>query len=41
MNSPRLKAGQKDAAKAVLDELAAAGARFPAQAEVEELRKAL
>ncbi|MBN9574838.1 XrtA/PEP-CTERM system TPR-repeat protein PrsT [Alicycliphilus denitrificans] len=36
-----IKAGQKDAAKAVLDELAAAGARFPAQAEVEELRKAL
>jgi putative PEP-CTERM system TPR-repeat lipoprotein len=36
-----IKAGQKDAAKAVLDELAAAGTRFPAQAEVEELRKAL
>ncbi|MBS0293397.1 MAG: PEP-CTERM system TPR-repeat protein PrsT [Proteobacteria bacterium] len=36
-----IKAGQKDAAKAVLDELSAAGSRFPAQAEVEQLRKSL
>lgn len=36
-----IKAGQKDAAKPLLDELSAAGARFPAQAEVEQLRKSL
>ena len=36
-----MKAGQKDAARAVLDELSAAGERFPAQAEVEQLKKSL
>lgn len=36
-----IKAGHKDAARALLDELVAAGSRFPAQAEVEQLRKAL
>lgn len=35
------KAGQKDAARVLLDELSAAGARFPAQAEVEQLKKSL
>ena len=36
-----IKAGQKDAAKPLLDELAAAGSGFGGQAEVEQLRKAL
>ncbi|WP_404301684.1 XrtA/PEP-CTERM system TPR-repeat protein PrsT [Alicycliphilus denitrificans] len=36
-----IRAGQKDAARALLDELAAAGAGFSGQAEVEQLRKAL
>lgn len=36
-----IKAGQKDAAKVLLDELASAGAGFARQAEVEQLRKAL
>ena len=35
-----IKAGQKDAAKPLLDELAAAGPGFDGQAEVEQLRKA-
>lgn len=36
-----INAGQKDAAKPLLDELAAAGPGFGAQAEVEQLRKGL
>lgn len=36
-----LKAGQKDPARALLDELAAAGQQFPAQAEVERLKKSI
>ena len=36
-----LKAGRKDAARPLLDELAAAGDKFPGQAEVAELKKAL
>ena len=37
----QIKAGNKDAARALLDELSAAGDRFAAQAEVQQLRKAL
>ncbi len=36
-----LKAGRKDAARPLLDELSAAGDKFAGQAEVEELKKAL
>lgn len=36
-----IKAGQKDPARAVLDELTAEGEKFPAQAQVEQLRKTL
>ena len=36
-----IKAGQKDAAKPLLDEIAAAGTAFGGQAEVERLRKSL
>ncbi|NMM86739.1 exosortase [Rhodococcus sp. SRB_17] len=36
-----IKAGKKDAARALLDELGAAGAQFPEQAEVERLKKEL
>ncbi|MGI8895482.1 MAG: tetratricopeptide repeat protein, partial [Casimicrobiaceae bacterium] len=36
-----LKAGQKDAAKKELEELAKLGDKFPAQAEVSEMLKAL
>lgn len=36
-----MKAGQKDAAKTLLDELAGVGAGFGGQAEVEQLKKAL
>ena len=36
-----LKAGRKDAARPLVDELSAAGDKFPGQAEVAELKKAL
>ena len=36
-----IKAGHKEAARALLDELGAAGTQFPGQAEVEQLRKTL
>ncbi|MBS0508456.1 MAG: tetratricopeptide repeat protein, partial [Proteobacteria bacterium] len=36
-----LKAGRKNDAKPLLDELSAAGDKFPAQAEVEQLKKEL
>ena len=37
----QIKAGNKDAARALLDELSAAGDRFSAQAEVDRLKKTL
>jgi FimV-like protein len=37
----QIKAGNKDAARALLDELSAAGDRFSAQAEVNRLKKML
>ncbi|MCE1249436.1 MAG: tetratricopeptide repeat protein, partial [Comamonadaceae bacterium] len=36
-----LQAGNKDAARRLLDELSAAGAQFPAQDQVQQLRKSL
>lgn len=36
-----IKAGHKDAARTLLDELSAAGERYRAQAEVQELKKSL
>lgn len=37
----QIRAGNKDAARVLLDELGAAGEKFPAQAEVEQLKKTL
>ena len=37
----QIKAGNKDAARALLDELSAAGEKFSLQAEVDQLKKAL
>ena len=37
----QIQAGNKDAARALLDELSAAGEKFPQQAEVDQLKKTL
>ncbi|MCM2348323.1 MAG: tetratricopeptide repeat protein, partial [Acidovorax soli] len=37
----QIKAGNKDAARALLDELGAAGDKFSSQAEVDRLKKTL